>query len=85
MNCDLWEGESDAGFVERGVDMLVHVEIDVPILSRRHPNADNHVNTAGSKRHQNENWLGIRENALIGGNEFTQGTFYLLEVLTIFH
>lgn len=49
MHCDLWEGESDAGFVERGVDVLVHVEIDVPKLSRRHPNADNHVNTAGSE------------------------------------
>ena len=65
--------------------MLVHVEIDVPILSRRHPNANNHVDTAGSKRHQNENWLGIRENALIGGNKLTQRAFDLLVILTIFH
>ena len=85
MHHQLRERETDALFVEYGVNLLVHIKINSPVISTLYPNTDNYIHAAGIQGMESYKRFGSIQNTAVFGDDTTHGAFYLVIILTIFH
>ena len=78
MHRQLREWEVDTFLVEYGVNLLVHIKINAPVVSALHPNTNHHIHTAGIQGMKSHKRLGSIQDTAVFGDDTTHGALYLV-------
>src|SRR5699024_7304291 len=85
MHRQLREWEVDTFLIEYGVNLLVHIKINAPVVSALHPNTNHHIHTAGIQGMKSYKRFGSIQDTAVFGDDTTHGALYLVIILTIFY